>query len=187
MLAEDNIVSSRSIEKNLKEWGYKVILTKNGDDAWKTINNSNIRLAILDWEMPGMDGIQLCRKVREKYKKENTKYIYIILITGRNQQEDIIKGLSAGADDYMTKPFNFLELKVRLQNGKRIIKLEDSRIELANTDSLTKLWNRKKIFEFYLALKNDLGIYSLQPPSKIINFKPPGDIPGFEKLLNEKN
>jgi len=73
--------------------------------------------------------------------------MYIILLTGRDLQEDIITGLSAGADDYMTKPFNYLELKVRIQNGERIITLEDNRLKMASTDGLTQIWNRSKIFD----------------------------------------
>jgi two-component system chemotaxis response regulator CheY len=79
---------------------------------------------------------------------EDAKYIYIILLTGRGGQDDIIQGLSTGADDYMTKPYSFVELKYRVQNGERIIKNEDKRIRLASLDNLTKLWNRNKIFEF---------------------------------------
>lgn len=147
LIAEDDIISCRALEKNLQDWGYEVIVTKNGEEAWDSIKQGEIRLAILDWSMPKMDGIELCHKIRNEYQQEKSEYIYIILLTGRDLQEDIITGLSAGADDYMTKPFSYLELKVRIQNGVRIIALEDSRLKMANTDSLTQLWNRKKIME----------------------------------------
>lgn len=149
LIAEDEVVSRRALEKSIKDWGYETIIAKNGKEAWKVIKEDDIRLAILDWMMPGMNGVELCRKIRQEFQEEKFKYIYIILLTGRDQQGDVITSLSAGADDYITKPYSYLELKVRLQNGERIIELEDNRLELASYDSLTKLWNRKKILEFF--------------------------------------
>ena len=149
LIAEDEAISSRALEKSIKDWGYKTVIAKNGKKAWEAIKKDNIRLAILDWMMPGMNGVELCRKVRQEFQEKKSKYVYIILLTGRDQQGDIITGLSAGADDYITKPFSFLELRVRLQNGERIIDLEDNRLKLASCDSLTKLWNRSKILEFF--------------------------------------
>jgi len=113
------------------------------------LRKNEVRIAVVDWMMPGMDGIELCQKIRHDYQQKKSKYTYIILLTGKDQQGDIITGLSAGADDYITKPFSFLELKVRIQNGERIIKVEDDQIELASYDSLTKVWNRKKILDFF--------------------------------------
>lgn len=147
LIAEDDIISCRALEKNLQDWGYSVLVTKNGEEAWEIIKNGEIRLAILDWGMPKMDGLELCHKIRNEYQSKEEKYLYIILLTGRDLEEDIIKGLSAGADDYITKPFSYMELKVRIQNGERIIALQDSQLQIANTDSLTQLWNRKKILE----------------------------------------
>jgi len=148
LIAEDDVITSLALAKNIREWGYDVIINKNGEEAWETINSHTIRLAILDWSMPKMDGIELCRKIRNVHQLSKGKYIYIILLTGRDLQEDVITGLSAGADDYVKKPFDPLELKVRIQNGERIIQLEDERLLQANTDSLTKQWNRRGILEF---------------------------------------
>lgn len=147
LIAEDNIISCKALEKNLQDWGYKVLVTKNGEEAWEIIKNGGIRLAILDWGMPKMDGLELCHKIRNEYQPKEEKYIYIILLTGRDLEADVITGLSAGADDYVTKPFSYMELKVRIQNGERIIALQDIVLQKANTDSLTQLWNRKKILE----------------------------------------
>ncbi len=149
MIAEDNLILSRNLSKNISNWGYDVVTARNGLDAWNLVLKDSIRLAILDWMMPGIDGINLCRKIRNELTQTKSEYVYIILLTGKNQQEDIIEGLSSGADDYMAKPANLLELKVRLLNGSRIIDLEDKSIQLATTDSLTDLWNRRKIFEFF--------------------------------------
>lgn len=147
LIAEDDIISCRALQKNLEDWGYNVLVTNNGADAWSIIKNGGIRIAILDWGMPKMDGLELCHKIRNEFQAEEEKYTYIILLTGRDLEEDIITGLSAGADDYITKPFSYMELKVRIQNGERIIALQDIQLQRANTDSLTQLWNRKKILE----------------------------------------
>jgi two-component system cell cycle response regulator len=149
LIAEDNIILSRSLVRNISNWGYEIVTARNGAEAWNTILKENVRLAILDWMMPGIDGLSLCRKIRTELPKNKSEYIYIILLTGKNQKEDVIQGLSSGADDYMIKPANLLELKVRLTNGSRIINLEDKQIQLATTDSLTNVWNRRKIFEFF--------------------------------------
>lgn len=149
LIADDEVISCRALAKSIKDWGYETVIAKNGKDAWEVIKKDNIRLAVLDWMMPGMNGVELCRKIRQEFQEEKSKYIYIILLTGRDQQGDVITGLSAGADDYITKPYSYLELKVRLQNGERIIELEDNRLKLASYDSLTRLWNRNKILEFF--------------------------------------
>ncbi len=148
LIAEDDAISCKALENNLKEWGYSVVSARDGHEAWKLAKSDNIRLAILDWNMPGIDGVELSQRMRKLYQNEDAKYIYIILLTGRGDQDDIIQGLSTGADDYITKPFSFMELKYRVQNGERIIRNEDKRIRLASLDNLTRLWNRNKIFEF---------------------------------------
>lgn len=147
LVAEDDFITCRALEKNIEDWGYNVVTAKNGEEAWSAIKKEGIRLAVLDWVMPGIDGVEICRKIRREYKKEKSKYIYIILLTGKDQHKDIIAGLTGGADDYMTKPFNFSELKARIQNGMRIIELENDRIKLSCHDILTRLWNKNKIIE----------------------------------------
>jgi len=152
LIAEDDPIACRILEKNLKIWGYETILAKNGEEAWILLQKEDIRLALLDWMMPKIDGIELCRKIRNKSK---AKYTYIIMLTSKGQTLDVIDGLKAGADDFMTKPANFLELQARLQTGQRIIALEDKLLEshkrlydLATKDALTALWNRGMILEF---------------------------------------
>jgi diguanylate cyclase (GGDEF)-like protein len=147
LIAEDDVISCRALEKNLEDWGYTILVANNGQKAWEIIKNGGVRLAILDWGMPKMNGLELCHKIRNEYQPQEEKYLYIILLTGRDLEEDIITGLSAGADDYITKPFSYMELKVRIQNGERIIAIQDIQLQKANTDSLTQLWNRKKILE----------------------------------------
>jgi len=149
LIAEDDRVSARILENHLNKWGYQVFLEKNGEEAWKTLDRENIQIAILDWMMPKLNGIQLCKKIR---KRETDLYTYLILLTARTSTEDIVKGLNAGADDYITKPVEYLELKARLSTGQRIIELEhhnrklrDRLEKLARQDSLTGFLNKKNI------------------------------------------
>ncbi len=147
LIAEDNAISGKILQKNIMDWGYEVVLAKDGEEAWSALNSEGIKLAVLDWMMPEINGIQLCKKIRENdHQREDQDYTYIILLTAKDEQEDLIKGFSAGADDYITKPFNNLELKARLKTGKRIIDLQKQIQEQVSRDGLTGLWNRKGMF-----------------------------------------
>jgi diguanylate cyclase (GGDEF)-like protein len=147
LVAEGNADSCRALEKDIKEWGYEVITANNGQDALELIKKGGIRIAIIDWKMPDINGMELCRNIRKEIQERKSENIYVIVLLSKDSENDIINGLSAGADDYIVKPVNFLELKILIQNGDRIIKLEDSCIQLASFDPLTKLWNRNKIFQ----------------------------------------
>jgi two-component system, cell cycle response regulator len=150
LVAEDDIISLKLLVRTISDWGDSVETVNNGTDAWKILNTQNPpQLVVLDWMMPGMDGIEICKKLR---KQSGENYTYIILLTTKSEKNDITKGLEAGADDYLTKPFYPSELKARLNAGKRIItlqnKLDASRKEfmlLATKDPLTNLWNRRAI------------------------------------------
>ena len=147
LIAEDNAVSAKILQKNINDWGYEVVLAKDGKEAWSSLQNEGIKLAILDWMMPEINGIQLCKKIRQNdHLGKDQEYTYIILLTAKDEQKDLIKGFSAGADDYIRKPFNHLELKARLKTGKRIIDLQKQLQEQASRDSLTEIWNRKRMF-----------------------------------------
>jgi DNA-binding response OmpR family regulator len=127
LIAEDEAVSRRLLESILKKWGYEVVVTTNGKEAWDVLSrNEAPQLAIIDWMMPEMDGPQVCQAVRKVAKSEAT---YIILLTAKGEKEDIVTGLNAGADDYVTKPFNREELLARLKVGVRIIELQESLAE----------------------------------------------------------
>ncbi|MFQ5627515.1 MAG: PleD family two-component system response regulator [bacterium] len=123
LVAEDDAVSRRLLEAILQGWKFETVAVSNGNDAWKLMQNKNApKLAILDWMMPGMNGTQICQKARQNAKLSS---IYIILLTARYSNEDIVSGLKAGADDYVVKPFNREELHARLQVGMRILRLQD--------------------------------------------------------------
>jgi phosphoserine phosphatase RsbU/P len=122
LVAEDQPVSRHVLVANLRDWGYDVTAVEDGPRAWTALQaEEGPHLAILDWLMPGMDGLEICRKIREI---PQTRPIYLILLTARRDQEDIIQGLQSGADDYITKPFDLKELRARVQVGIRVLELQ---------------------------------------------------------------
>ena len=121
MIAEDEPVSRRLLEATLLRSGYQVDSVGDGERAWELLQNDrDIQLAVLDWMMPGVDGIEVCRRLRARAGA----YVYVILLTARDRKEDIVVGLEAGADDYITKPFDAQELNSRIRSGERIVRLE---------------------------------------------------------------
>jgi diguanylate cyclase (GGDEF)-like protein len=152
LLAEDDAVSRRMVEAVLTRWGYEVISCSDGDEAWRVLSKEDApRLAILDWMMPGLDGVDICRRLRSW---KPSPYTYVILLTAKNTKHDVVEGLEVGADDYVTKPFNAHELRVRLRAGRRILELEESLLSLqeqlrdqATHDPLTGAWNHNSIIE----------------------------------------
>jgi two-component system, cell cycle response regulator len=153
LVAEDDRISRELLTSLLTKWGYEVVPVRDGDRAWGLLREQDdLRIAILDWMMPGLDGITICRLIRERQKEG--RYIYTIILTARDNKEDALAGLEAGADDYITKPFNSEELRFRVRIGKRIVDLErylqDAYQEmkrLATYDPLTELWNRRVVLE----------------------------------------
>ena len=124
LIAEDDPISRFMLEASLKKWGYEVVSTTNGREAWEALQQDDPpQLAILDWMMPGMDGVQVCRKVRQA---PATQRLYILLLTAKGEKGDIVVGLEAGANDYVAKPFDRAELKARVQVGARVIELQQS-------------------------------------------------------------
>jgi two-component system cell cycle response regulator len=145
LIAEDNLESQVLLTRLLTRWGHEVIVTSDGLSAWQLLQRSDAPpMAILDWLMPGMDGIDICRKVRAE---SEASFVYLVLLTGKVKQQEIIEGIESGADDYLIKPFNQQELRVRLRAGQRIVELHQGLLEQATHDALTGLWNRKTIIE----------------------------------------
>jgi diguanylate cyclase (GGDEF)-like protein len=155
LIADDSIVSRHLLDATLRKWGYDVIVACDGNEAWSILQSENPpKLAILDWVMPGLTGPEVCRRVRASAKEEKDIYTYILLLTSKSQREDLIEGMESGADDYLTKPFDQHELKVRLRPGTRIIELQQELIsarealrEQATKDFLTHIWNRSSILD----------------------------------------
>jgi two-component system, cell cycle response regulator len=152
LVADDDLVSRRMLEKALVRAGYEVVAVADGAAAAEHLcHTEGPRLALLDWEMPELDGPDVCRMVR---KKKDQGYVYMILLTSKGLKTDIVAGLGAGADDYLTKPFDIDELKARLRTGQRILHLEGRLVEArenmrykATHDALTSLFNRGVIMD----------------------------------------
>lgn len=124
LVAEDDVTSRLVLEAALRQWGYIVVSACDGDEAWTVLHSEDApRLAVLDWMMPGMDGIEICKGLR---KQETSDPTYIILLTALDRKEDIVAGLDAGADDYVTKPFDRDELRARIQVGQRVVELREA-------------------------------------------------------------
>lgn len=122
LVADDDPVSLRILQRALQNWGHEVIIAKDGTEAWQVLTSPDApRMAILDWMMPGMDGLTLCRRVRTV---PATPARYLILLTARNDYADIVAGLEAGANDYVTKPFHHAELRARVRVGIRVQELQ---------------------------------------------------------------
>jgi len=122
LIAEDDAVSRHVLQSVLTSWGYEVVVAKGGEEAWQALQaEDHPFLAILDWMMPGLDGPEICRKCRTELA---SKPIYLILVTGRGNKDDLVRGLEAGADDYVTKPFDSEELLARVRVGARVVELQ---------------------------------------------------------------
>ena len=139
LIAEDDDISRRLLEASLKKKHFEVVVTKNGEQAWNELKKENPPpLAILDWMMPGMDGVDVCKKGRAK---KSDQYLYVIMLTSKGQKEEIAAGLEAGADDYIVKPFNPVELYARVGVGLRVIQLQ---LDLAESIRKLKAFDEQK-------------------------------------------
>lgn len=123
LIAEDDLTSRTMLQVLLTKWGYEVLGTADGQEAFDALQDKDApQLAILDWMMPGLDGLELCRKLRDQQRDRS---LYLILLTIKGETDDIVKGLGAGADDYVAKPYNHAELRARVDAGRRIIMMQN--------------------------------------------------------------
>jgi DNA-binding response OmpR family regulator len=128
LLAEDSGVVRVLLKQVLTKWGYEIVFAEDGDAAWHILERADSpRIALLDWMMPGPDGLEVCQRVRKAAREPR---VYIILLTGKDEREDVVRGLTAGADDYLRKPFDNVELEARLRTGRRIVELEDELVKM---------------------------------------------------------
>lgn len=183
LVVDDDPLTLHMVVYRLRQWGHDVVSANDGDSAWELIETDPApNVAIMDWMMPGMSGLELCTRIR---KRVDVPYVYIILLTGRNNPEDLIAGLDAGADDYLTKPFHLGELDARLRAGKRIVDLQNDLISTRETlriqamqDPLTQILNHGAILDALLR-EVDRAHRQHQPVSVIL-----GDLDGF-KIVND--
>jgi diguanylate cyclase (GGDEF)-like protein len=150
LIAEDDPICRRVLQSRLQNWGFQVMTAEDGLQAWQMLLRGDApNLLILDWVMPGIDGPELCRRIRER---RDAIYPYILLVTGKDNTQDVVRGLEAGADDYLSKPVDPTELRARLQVGKRILALQHELIQAreelrfqANHDALTGIFSRAAV------------------------------------------
>ena len=159
LVAEDELTFRHMLKTFLSKWGFEVVVASDGQEAWEVLQSEDRpRLAVLDWMMPGRDGVEICRALRQA---KSDRYTYVLLLTSRDQKQDVVQGFEAGADDYLVKPFDPNELKARVHAGERIVQLQDTLIqtqealrEQATHDPLTGLLNRRACLDALLAELN---------------------------------
>ena len=140
LIADDDSVSRRLLERTLQGWGYEVTVARDGAEAWAALSGpSRPQLAVFDWMMPGLDGPELCRRTRAM--EGQAAPVYVILLTARAERSDVVEGLEAGADDYVVTPFDRAELRARLHVGARVLQLQSSLAERVREleDALSKV------------------------------------------------
>lgn len=156
LIADDDITSRMILSSMTEEWGYEPLCAEDGEEAWELLQQEGAPdLILLDWEMPRLNGLGLCLRIREQIT-ENPPYI--IMLTAHDNIDDVVKGLENGANDYIAKPYNSMELQARLNVGKRMLNLQielqaaKERLELlASHDELTGIHNRRSFNERFHA------------------------------------
>ncbi len=124
LIADDESATRRILESLLTRLGHEVVTTHNGLEAWEALQQPDApTLAILDWMMPGLDGLEVCRNVRES---ENGEYTYLIVLSAKRGTRNLVAGINAGADDYLSKPFDPEELQARVCAAQRVLKLHEA-------------------------------------------------------------
>lgn len=147
LIVDDDAITRFALCTALEQWGFVPVVAENADQALqKLATETTPHLLIIDWSMPGMSGPDLCKTIR---KREDGQFFYILMLTGKEGNDAIIEAMEAGADDFLSKPFDHRVLKVRIAAGSRIVRLEQTLNQLASRDALTQCWNRRMIDELF--------------------------------------
>jgi diguanylate cyclase (GGDEF)-like protein len=158
LIADDDEVVVAALSGLLRHLGHEAVIARDGLEAWNLIQREDApSLVILDWLMPGFNGIEICRRIR---RSTDRPYQYVIMLTAKDDMRDLVESIESGADDYLSKPFDERELRVRLRAGERILALRDELNAKATIDELTGLFNRAGILarlqqELAIAERND--------------------------------
>jgi len=145
LVVDDSAVYRKLIGDHLRSWGFGVTLAETGSDAWRILEQPDApKLVLLDWVLPDLDGIELCKRIRQA--GASGPYVYVILLTSKEGRQNMLQAMEAGADDFLVKPVDELEMKARLLVGKRILDLQEELVSAresmrhaATHDSLTGL------------------------------------------------
>lgn len=146
LLVSDDILFSRLVKKKLESWGHETAVETTGTDAYERIKKEPFRVVITGWDLKGMSGPQLCKRIRALNRSQ---YTYIMIYTSRSDKDSMMAGLEAGTDDYLTRPYNAVELKLRFANCERLLNLEDELREGAGTDAATGVVNGASFRHFF--------------------------------------
>jgi two-component system sensor histidine kinase/response regulator len=163
LIAEDDAITRKTVAECLIKKGFNIFEASNGIEAFTLMIDQNINIAVLDWMLPGMSGIEVCKSIREKLK---ASYVFIIMLTAKNEKEEVLEGFEAGVDEYLTKPLNLQELIARIKVGQRIVQLQQKLEEKQN--ELYKTNERKNQF---------IGIAAHDLRNPVISIR------GFSELL----
>jgi len=140
LVAEDETDARQAIVDVLHPLGYETVPVGDGLDAWERYLRGDIRLILSDWEMPGLPGPELCRHVRLADERKGFGYTYVMLVTCRADGESVVRGMQAGADDLITKPFRIEDMRIRLAAAERILKMQQRVAEMQPGTAPTMLW-----------------------------------------------
>ena len=166
LIADDDPVTLKLLTTHLNAWGHTVSTTSDGTSAWKHLQQQPVDIVVSDWKMPGLDGLELCQRIREH---QTTGYTYLIMISAQDRREDILHGLESGIDDYLTKPIDLEALRARIDIGARIVKLERNlkqKIELITGNHYQTIRMFSQLMEVF---DEDLGGHSRRTASLAVN------------------
>jgi two-component sensor histidine kinase len=173
LLAEDDPVTRRLVESQLRKWGHEIVVAPDGELAWRVLQRPDApAIAVLDWVMPGMDGLDLCKGVRGLGREP---YTYLILLTARGGLQNIVEGFEAGADDYIVKPFDVNELRVRIKTGERIVALHQeliaarAHLQGINRDLAEEIERRTLVEERLERARDELEEHVRERTAELVN------------------